>query len=187
NIDDIESDITTIDIEVKTVALTLSSENAIQAIGSEFTIDAVLSDESFSIPVDASWQITVKPDGSASPLRVDGSSVSITPDVVGTYTISLSFEIDGVTFNATQTIVVNDDVIDEADTVHGVVTGLNDEILEGAKVRLYNADDISLYDLTVTTDETGSYIFSELPAGRYYLVVSGGNGYINQTQTIIIN
>ena len=187
NIDDIESDITTIDIEVKTVALTLSSENAIQAIGSEFTIDAVLSDESFSIPVDASWQITVKPDGSASPLQVDGSSASITPDVVGTYTISLSFEIDGVTFNATQTIVVNDNVIDKADTVHGVVTGLSNEILEGAKVRLYNADDISLYDLTVTTDETGSYIFSELPAGRYYLVVSGGNGYINQTQTIIIN
>jgi len=187
NEDGIESDETTIDIEVKSVNLELNATKAIQAIGNEFTINAKLSDDSFTIPTDASWKITTKPDTSTAQLQVDGTIAKITPDVIGSYTISLSFDIDGIAFNATQTIVVNEDVINEENSVHGVVTGTNGEILEGAYVRLYNADDSSLYDVTQTTDDTGSYIFSDLPAGKYYLVVSGGDGYINQTQVIVIN
>jgi protocatechuate 3,4-dioxygenase beta subunit len=187
NEDGIQSEETTINIEVKSINLTLNSTNAIQAIGNEFTIDANLSDTSFTIPTDASWQITAKPENSTAQLQVDGTTAKITPDVIGSYTISLSFEIDGIAFNATQTIVANEDVINEENSVHGVVTGINGEILEGAKVRLYNADDSSLYDVTQTTNETGDYIFSDLPAGKYYLVVSGGNGYINQTEVVIIN
>jgi len=188
NEDGVQGEISTIEIEVKSVALELTSENAIQVIGSEFKIDAALSDEGFTIPSNALWQISTRADGSVATLQVDGSSATITPDLSGTYTISLSFEIDGVSFNAQQSIVVRDEQqINEADTVHGVVTDASGEILAGAKVRLYNAEDLSLYDATVITDETGGYIFSNLQSGRYYLVVSGGNGFINQTQVIIIN
>ena len=187
NEDNIQSDETTIKIEVKDIALSLSSSNAIQKLGNQFNIDANLSDSSFNIPTNALWEISTKPDNSVATLHVDGTSATITPDKVGTYTISLSFNIDGISFLATQSIVVSDDVINEANTIHGVVTGANGEILEGAKVRLYNANDSSLYDVTQTTDGTGSYIFSDLEAGKYYLVVSGGNGYINQSQIITIN
>ncbi len=188
NKDGVDSELATIKIDVRSVDLRFLIQNPIQIIGNEFRIDAQLSDDSFTIPLDALWKISQKPDASVASLSVDGSSATITPDKSGTYKITLSFEIDGVNFSEEQIIqATKDSSLDEAHSIHGVVSGDNGEILEGAKVRLYNADDSSLYDQTITTDNSGSYIFEDLLAGRYYLVVSGGDGYINQSEVIVIN
>ncbi len=188
NEDGIKSDEAVVNIDVRSVALSLEIANPVQVIGNEFRIDAQLSDDRFSIPSNGVWKVSQKPSGSSSSLNVDGSSATITPDKVGTYKVSLSFEIDGIEFNQERAIIATEDLsVDEAHTVHGVVAGNDGQVLEGAKVRLYNADDISLYDQTITTDDSGTYLFSEIPSGRYYLVVSGGDGYINQTQVVVIN
>jgi len=189
NKDGIKSDLVTFEVEVKDVDLELNSPNPSQTIGSEFRIDAKLSDDSFQIPSNARWNIDEKPASSSASLVLDGSSATITPDKIGLYKISLSFEIDGEKFRKIITISANREikVDDEAHSVHGVVLGDSGEILEDAQVHLYNADNLSLYNETKTTDSDGSYLFSDLPAGRYYLVVSGGDGYINQSEIIVIN
>ena len=187
NEDGIVGDPATVTVEVKSVALKLEADKPIQKVGSTFIIDASLSDEQYTIPADAVWTIEEKPEGAQPQLRIDGTKASVVPDKEGTYKISLAFEIDGAQFEQSIAIVASaDTVLDEAHSVHGIVTDQTGNVISGAYVRLYNANDPALYDMTVQTDETGTYQFTNLEAGTYYLVVSGGDGFVNQTQVVII-
>ena len=187
NEDGIVSEPVSLEIEVKDVVLELTADKPVQQIGNQFVLTAKMSDEAYNIPVDAVWKVVEKPEGATAQLEVDGTTAIIVPDKEGTYKIELSFETEGVTFTKTVTIVASaKSEIDEATSVHGVVTDTNGEILQGAYVRLYNADDPALYDMTVQTDETGTYLFTDLKAGTYYLVVSGGDNYTSETEVVII-
>ena len=187
NEDGIKGDPATMTIEVKPVVLKLEANKPIQKVGSTFVIDASLNDDTYTIPTDAVWKVEEKPEGAQPQLRVDGTKATVVPDKEGTYKISLAFEIDGAQFAQSIAIVASaDNVTDEAHSVHGIVMDQAGNVISGAYVRLYNANDPALYDMTVQTDETGAYQFTNLEAGTYYLVVSGGDGFVSQTQVVII-
>ncbi len=187
NEDGIESDEVSIVINVKDVVATISTLNNVLTLGNEFKFNTSLSDEG-TVPADAKWEVIQKPANSTATISANGASAVFTPDVVGSYTIQTTFVLDSIAggeFKATSIITAKDEDQDGED-VSGVIKDDNGEILSGAKLRLYNSDNSELYDETTTTLDDGSYIFENVPSGNYYLVVSGGNGYINQTQTIKI-
>ena len=114
-------------------------------------------------------------------------TATLTPDLVGTYKAGVTFAVSDIAgaFEATQAVTVKE-AGTVGEVVEGKVTDNNGDVLEGVKVRLYNISDSTLYDQTITTDTDGNYTFTAVPPGTYYLVISGGNNYINQTQKITI-
>ncbi len=186
NIDGIQSDEATISLTVKDIVAKLETPKATQEIGNDFLFTVTLSDET-PVSTNISWKIVQKPTASTVVLKPNGVTALLTPDVVGTYKVEASFTVNGIAgeFKASKSVTVKD-VNQSGETVEGMVKDASGEILEGVKVRLYNAIDSTLYDMSVTTDAEGKYSFKNVPAGEYYVVISGGNGYINQTQKITI-
>ena len=177
--------IKTIEILVQSASLSVSSSSSLYTLGSDVTLTAVMS-SGYTIPSTTTWSIVSSPDNSTLTISSTGASIVVTPDVVGTYKIKAVTVINGVEFSAETSFAVQEQSSSEAD-LEGTVKSDSGDILKGAKVRLYNKTDSSLYDVTVETDSNGAYSFSDVPAGSYYLVVYAGNGYVSQTQVIEIN
>ena len=175
--------IRTIDISVQKVTMTLSTDKTSYVLGEDVTITASMSSD-HAVPTSTAWSIIDKPSDSNLTLNKTGVSVTLTPDAVGIYKVQATTTINGVDFTATQSFSVQEKSLAD---VEGVVTSDNGDILNGAKVRLYNKTDATLYDVTTTTDSSGYYSFSNVPSGTYYLVVYAGNGYVRETQTLVIS
>ena len=186
NVDGIASDEAQIVLHVREIVAEINTTKTVQELGNDFLFSASLSD-GIAVPSSATWEIVEKPANATATLTPNGATALLTPDVTGTYKVAVSFSTETIagTFRATRTITVKE-VGSTGETVEGVVRESNGDILEGAKVRLYNAADSTLYDETVVTDAEGKYSFTGVEPGTYYLVVSGGNGYINQTEKITI-
>ena len=175
--------IKTIELSVQSAKLRVDTNSSSYTPGSDVTLTAVMSSGHTIPPSTTTWSIVSKPDNSTLTISSTGASITITPDVVGTYKIKADTLINGVAFSAETSFSVG---TGEAD-LEGSVKSDSGDTLRGAKVRLYNKTDSSKYDVTVTTDSNGAYSFSDVPAGSYYLVVYAGNGYVSQTQVIEIN
>ncbi len=186
NVDGISSDEASITLTVKDIVAKLDTPNVTQEIGNDFLFTVSLSDGT-PVGTNVSWKIVQKPDTSSAILVPDGVTALLTPDVVGTYKVEATFSVNAIAgeFRASKSITVKE-VNQDGEIVEGTIKDANGDILEGVKVRLYNAIDSTLYDVSVTTDADGKYSFENVPAGEYYVVISGGNGYINQTQKITI-
>ncbi len=186
NVDGIESDEAIITLVVKDIVAKLDTPKTTQEIGNDFLFTLSMSDAT-APATDGIWKIVQKPDGSSATLSTDGVTALLTPDKVGTYKVEVKFTKKAIAgeFTASKSVTVTE-VNHSGETVEGIVRDENGEILQGAKVRLYNSIDSTLFDQTVLSDAEGKYSFKNVPAGVYYVVVSGGNGYINQTQKITI-
>jgi len=186
NVDGIESDRAEIVLHVKDIVADINTTQSVQELGNDFLFTAKLSDGT-AVPTNALWRLVEKPQTSAAMLTPNGATATLTPDVTGTYKVAVSFSTATIagTFEATKAVTVKE-AGSIGETVEGVVKDSNGEVLQGARVRLYNATDSTLYDETLTTDADGKYSFTNVTPGTYYLVVSGGNGYINQTEKITI-
>ena len=186
NVDGIESDKAEMVLHVKDIVADINTTQSVQELGNDFLFTASLSDGTV-VPTNAVWTLVEKPQNSAATLIPNGVTATLTPDVTGIYKVAVSFSVTNIagTFEATKAVTVKE-AGSVGETVEGVITDSNGDVLEGARVRLYNATDSTLYDQTVTTDVNGKYSFTNVVPGTYYLVVSGGNGYINQTEKITI-
>ncbi len=186
NVDDIASDEATIVLHVNDVVAEVTTPVVTKELGNDFVFTAALSDGT-TVPTNATWTIIEKPENSQAQLAANGVTATLTPDIVGTYKVAVSFTVDTIagTFEASQSVTVKE-AGTTGEVVEGVVTDNNGDILQGVKVRLYNATDSTLFDVTTTTDAEGKYSFTGVLPGTYYLVISGGNNYINQTEKITI-
>ncbi len=186
NVDGIESDKAEMVLHVKDIVADINTTQSVQELGNDFLFTVKLSDGT-AVPTNALWILVEKPQNSAATLTPNGATATLTPDVTGTYKVAVSFSAANIagTFEATKAVTVRE-ASSTGETVEGVVRDSNGEVLQGARVRLYNAADSALYDQTVTTDADGKYSFTSVVPGTYYLVVSGGNGYINQSEKITI-
>ncbi|MEA1983215.1 MAG: carboxypeptidase regulatory-like domain-containing protein [Campylobacterota bacterium] len=173
-----------ITITVSSATLSISSDATSYILGSDVTLVASMSSE-HAVTSSTTWSVVEKPAASTLSIATSGVTVTVTPDAVGTYKLKADTTINGVAFSAEKSFSVQEESGDEAD-LEGVVTADNGDILSGAQVRLYNKTDATLYDVTATTDSSGTYSFSEVPAGSYYLVVYAGNGYVSHTQVVEI-
>lgn len=177
--------IQTLVITVSSATLSVTTVNSSYILGSDVSLTATMSSE-HTIPSSTSWSVVDKPDNSSLTTSSTGASITVTPDVVGTYKVKANTVINGVSFSAEKSFSVQAESTAEAD-LEGVVKSDTGDTLSGAQVRLYNKTDSTIYDVTVITDSTGAYSFSVVPTGSYYLVVYAGNGYVSQTQIIEIN
>ena len=177
--------IKTIVITVQNATLSVNSDKTSYILGDEVTLTATMSSGN-TLPSTTSWSVESKPDGSTLSTTANGVSITLTPDVVGTYKVKADTTINGVPFSAEYAFSVQEQSTTKPD-LEGSVTSDTGDQLSGAKVRLYNKTDATIYDVTVTTDSSGAYSFSDVPAGSYYLVVYAGNGYVSQTQVVEIS
>lgn len=177
--------IKTIVITVQNATLSVNSEKTSYILGDEVTLTATMSSGD-TLPSTTSWSVESKPDSSTLSTTANGASITVTPDVVGTYKVKADTTINGVAFSAEYAFSVQAQSTTKPD-LEGSVTSDTGDQLSGAKVRLYNKTDATIYDVTVTTDSSGAYSFSDIPDGSYYLVVYAGNGYVSQTQVVEIS
>ena len=186
NVDGIASDEAIVTLQVKEIVAEIQTAQITQELGNDFIFTAKLSDGT-PVPTNTSWSLLEKPEGSQAVITANGVTATLTPDLVGTYKAGVTFAVSDIAgaFEATQAVTVKE-AGTVGEVVEGKVTDNNGDVLEGVKVRLYNISDSTLYDQTITTDTDGNYTFTAVPPGTYYLVISGGNNYINQTQKITI-
>jgi hypothetical protein len=173
-----------IEITVKEVTFTVSASTTSAKVGSEITFSTSFSDESV-VPSNVTWSLTAKPDNATADVQGNGSSATLSPDVAGTYTVKAVTQLYGITYSDEVSISVSN-TGDEGNVVEGTVKDEDGNILNGAKVRLYNKDDTTIYDQTQTTGQDGAYKFTNIPAGDYYLVTYAGDNYISSTQVVTV-
>lgn len=179
------SDYKTVTVTVREGALNMATTpSRTQPLGSEFSFTLSFSEQETEIPQDVQWSVTSMPTGSTANITGNGKTAIFTPDKVGSYRVKASVTLHDINYTAETTVSVNENKVEP--DLHGVITDESNKPLAGVLVRLYHKQDLSLYDQTTTTDETGSYSFYEVPAGTYYLVIYGGDDYILQTREISI-
>ncbi len=172
----------TLKINVIDTAISLSASKTGVLTGEEVTLTAIMS-SGHAVPSDTQWSFTLKPAGSAVAITPNGATATFTPDIAGTYTVKGLATLNGVNYESTISISASDKAT--TPSVDGYVKS-GEDVLEGAMVRLYNKDDVTLFDQTSSTDVNGYFKFIDVPAGTYYLVTYAGNGYIANTEVIII-
>ncbi len=170
-------------IEVMEATLSISASARVIKTGEMATFTASMSSGE-SIPSSIVWTLVTKPEGSQSAITPNAATATLSPDTVGTYSVKATVLFYGVSYSDTVTLSATDESV--SPDVEGTVTSVDGDTLHGAQVRLYHSTDSTIYDETAYTDEEGYYSFSEVPAGAYYLVVYGGNGYITQTQAVVV-